>query len=306
MITTIEISEGGARKHAALDLKDITGVGRINPRLQLYFEARSEPYTKVLLEDVTLRLEFGIELIGEGRVTGIEIVPGGCPVTFEIVTSQRLLRHVTDGLPSGGSIVELNARLHGRAQAWVDPNAPDLNRAGRPAGWEPGQWWSFNLNAGGISTLQFARSDWYQRVLSPTRNERFLYLEVALPQDDSTLGTEWVSGIDLLLKAERAYAEGNDSAVFQQLRGVIDSLPGAKKQILADITDDKKRNSLEELLKQAGEFLHNGRHVATDSEQAGTFPVDHLDAAFALDLMRVLLSHLSLMLSADRRRSANA
>jgi hypothetical protein len=31
-----------------------------------------------------------------------------------------------------------------------------------------------------------------------------------------------------------------------------------------------------------------------------------LDAAFAIDLMRVLLSHLSLMLSSDRQRAASS
>jgi len=61
---------------------------------------------------------------------------------------------------------------------------------------------------------------------------------------------------------------------------------------------------LDELLKKVGEFLHAGRHVSTEGTEQGTFAVDHLDAAFAIDLMRVLLSHLSLMLSSERRRAA--
>jgi len=35
-------------------------------------------------------------------------------------------------------------------------------------------------------------------------------------------------------------------------------------------------------------------------------PVDHIGAAFAIDLMRVLLSHLLLMLAAEGRRAAHS
>ena len=306
MIATIEILEGGWRNYATLDLKSVASLGRIIPRLQLNFEGRPESYTKVVLDDATLRLEFRNELIGEGRVTGIEITYDRSAVTFEVVTSQRLLRHVTDGLTSADPVVQLDARLHGRGRVRVDPSAPESNRMARPVGWEPGQWWPFALHAGMPSALQFSRADWYQQVLSPTRSERFRYLEVALPLDDSALGAEWGKAVGLLVNAERAYAAGDDPSVFQQLRGALDSLPGAKQQILAGISDDKKRADLENLLKQAGQFLHDGRHVAADGEQAGTFPVNHLDAAFAVDLMRVLLSRLSLMLSADRQRAVSA
>ena len=305
MITTIDVGEGG-RAHAVLDLKNLAGMGRINPRLQLHFEARPQSYTKVVLEDVTLRLEFRQELLGEGRVTDTEIAYDRSPVTFEIVTSQRLLRHVTDGLTSADPIVQLDARMRGRGRVWVDPNAPESHGMARPVGWEVGKWWSFSLSSGNPSALQAARADWYQQVLTQTRSERFRYLEVALPQDDTALGAEWGSAVDLLAAAERPYASGDDPAVFQQLRGALDALPGAKQQILAGIRDEKKRNDLDNLLKQASQFLHDGRHVASDGELAGTFPVDHLDAAFAIDLMRVLLSHLSLMLSSDRQRAASS
>ncbi len=58
-------------------------------------------------------------------------------------------------------------------------------------------------------------------------------------------------------------------------------------------------NSAEVRLDSFGKYLHDGRHV---SEEGGQFPVDHLDAAFAHDMTRVLLSHLSLMLTAEERR----
>jgi hypothetical protein len=136
--------------------------------------------------------------------------------------------------------------------------------------------------------------------LAPTRNEQYRYLEVALPRSDDPLHQEWANSLSHLDEAERAYAAGDDVAVFSRLRASLDALPGAKKAILDGIADDEKRQRLDELLKRAGEFLHSGRHVSSTGSTAGTFPVDHMDAAFALDLMRVMLSHLSLMLSAER------
>lgn len=76
-------------------------------------------------------------------------------------------------------------------------------------------------------------------------------------------------------------------------------MPGATQEILSRIADAEKRKHLNDLLKSFGNYLHDGRHV---SEQDGQSPVDHLDAAFALDMTRVLLSRLSLMLTAEERR----
>ncbi len=94
--------------------------------------------------------------------------------------------------------------------------------------------------------------------------------------------------------------QGEDDAVFHKLRAWLDSLPRAKKEILARIADKDKREHLDDLLLSFGKYLHDGRHV---KEEDGLFPVDHLDAAFALDMTRVLLSHLSLMLTAGERRN---
>ena len=305
MLNTLDIGEGVGRHRASLNLQDVSGIGRLNPRLQLSFTAHPVPHATVVLSDVTLRLEHRQELIGEGRVAGQRLYDGSA-VTFEVVTSQRLLRHITDGLAPEILDVQLDARLRGVGHFSVDPTAltspGPLRIANDP---EPGQSKDFELSAGMPSTLQIARGAWYGRVLAPTRNEQYRYLEVALPRDDEELGAEWANAVAHLDGAEQAHASGDDATVFLRLRGAIDSLPGAKQQILAGISDTDKRADLDALLKQAGKFLHDGRHVAADGVQAGTFPVDHLDAAFALDLMRVLLSHLSLMLSAERERKRN-
>jgi hypothetical protein len=306
-LSTLEVREGsGGRAWATLELQSIGGLGRLNPRLQMYFTARPASYTQVMLEDVTLRLEYRQELIGEGRVVGVQVLYEQSQVTFEVVTSQRLLRHITDGVQSTATVVQLDAKLSGFALVTLDQNYPTSQGFGRlttdPG---PGESKRITVSNGTRSAFQVPRAEWYERVLAQTRNEQYRYLEIALPKDDKALGGEWTSAVNHLIQAEQAYAAGDDPAVFLYLRGALDSLPGAKQQILDGISDITKREDLDALLKKTGEFLHNGRHVGADGTQQGTFPVDHLDAAFVMDLMRVLLSHLSLMLAAERRRAAD-
>lgn len=301
MTGTLRI-EDGSRRLAELELQGVSGYGRLNPRLRLSFTVRPVPPTSVILTDVTLRLEHGLELLGEGRV--VELHPrDGSQVIFEIAVPPRLLRYVTDSLAPTTAAIQLDATLQGIARACLDSDtSTSPGRAGLSSDCEQGQWTEFEATVG-PSALWIPRSAWYERVLAPTRNEQYRFLEVALPRDDNALRAEWGAAVRNLDDAESSYASGDDPAVFFYLRAALDALPGAKTQILDGISNEDKRRRLDDLLKRAGDFLHNGRHVAKTGEQAGTFPVDHMDAAFALDLMRVLLSHLSLMLAAERQRA---
>jgi len=282
---------------ATLDLRDIQGVGRLSPRLLVRFAARPRAHSKVLLADVTLRLEHGQELIGQGRIVEERVEYDGVQIMFEVPTSARLLRHVTDSLGPASSALELTARLHGLARTWLDAAAPIGQRmAGNP---EPDTWEPLTLTSSYPETLKVPRANWYEQVLAPTRHEQYRYIELALPRSDQMLTVEWANAVTQLERAEAAYATGDDPAVFSHLRGALDALPGAKKHVLDGVSDTDKRSRLNTLLKDAGEFLHSGRHVAKLGEQAGSFPVTHVDAAFALDLLRVLLSHMSLLLVAD-------
>lgn len=307
MILRLEITEEGGRSWAILELRSIGGTGRLNPRLQLNFTARPAPYAKVVLEDITLRLECRKELIGEGRAVGAQVQSDNSPVTFEVATSQRLLQYITDGLQPSATVVELEAKLSGFVLVTINENQPTASVLPRLVT-DPGPGESKRLTIPNrmASPLQVPRTEWYERVLAPTRNEQYRYLEMALPKDDKALDSEWTSSVNHLAQAEQAYAAGDDPAVFLHLRGALDSLPGAKQKVLDDISNPEKRAHLDAILKKAGEFLHAGRHVAADGTQQGTFPVDHLDAAFAINLMRVLLSHLSLMLAAERCRAADS
>jgi len=297
--------EKGGRSWATLELRSIGGTGRLNPRLQLNFATRPAPYAKVVLEDITLRLEYRQELIGEGRAVGAEVQSDNSMVTFEVVTSQRLLQYITDGLQSSTTMVNLEAKLSGVGVVTMDENLPDESGWTRlPTDPCPGESKRITFSNSMASPLQVSRTEWYERVLAPTRNEQYRYLEIVLPKDDKALDNEWTSSVNHLVDAERAYAAGDDPAVFFYLYGALESLPGAKQKVLDNISDPQKREHLDAILKKAGEYLHSGRHVAADGTQQGTFPVDHLDAAFAINLIRVLLSHFSLMLAAERRRAA--
>ena len=278
-------------------------VGRLNPRLQLYFLAQPGQHAKAILDDVTLRLEYQNELVGTGRVTAVNVHHNDTPVNFEVVTSQQLLRFITDTLISNQTFVQFDAKLSGTASCWVDPASITQGRARMVNDPEPGTWTRFQVSRGSSTPLQLPRSEWYERVLAQTRNEQYLYLEVALPKDHPALVAKWNRAMSHLRSAEKAYAAGDDPGVFQYLRGWLHALPGAKKNILDSLSKEKKRRDLDDLLARAGAYLHNGRHVAEDGTDAGELPVDRLDAAFALDLMRVLLSHMSIMVAAGRERS---
>ncbi len=302
-MTTLDLTDG-VRIRGTLELTSLVASGRVAPRLLLTFRARPTRWFHVVLEDVSLTIRFNQERIGAGRTVHTDISHDMTYVSFEIPTTHRLIRHITDGIPGGASEFQLEAQLEGLARWHLDPEAPPSQAGGRlVTDPPPGEWATSTLGGGSTGHLQITRSEWFEHVLGPTQNQHFRYLEIALPRDDAALGTEWGKAVNHLANAEKSYAFGDDAAVFTHLRAALDALPGAKKQILDGIRDTAKRTQLDALLKNAGTYLHLGRHVATDGSTVGTFPVDHLDAAFALDLMRVLLSHLSLMLAAERLRT---
>lgn len=130
--------------------------------------------------------------------------------------------------------------------------------------------------------------------MSPVRAEDFVYLEVAVPRDRT--GGDWRNALTHVTNAEKAFALGDDAAVFRHLRGALDALPGAKQHIF-DALPEPKRERINSLARDVGQFLHLGRHVSDAGKEAGVFPVDHLDAEYALAQMRVLMSYASRLLS---------
>jgi len=187
----------------------------------LRFIARPAQHTSVILEDITLRLEYGSELIGEGRVVEKELF-GESQVSFEVVTSQRLLRYITDKIQRTETAVQLHAELSGSFLVTVEQNLSTTQLSiASFTNLGPGESKRFTVSSGMPSALEIPRTEWYEMVLAPTRNEQYRYLEIALPKDDKALGDEWMSAVDHLVQAEQAYAAGDDPAVFYYLYGAL-------------------------------------------------------------------------------------
>lgn len=297
-MSDIEIRESDGRAWGRLSLLQVGAAGRISPRLLVNFSTIPPRNADCKLLDVSLRLEYGGELVGEGHAGDIDVRDHGS-VSFEVQTRPELLRYVTAGLAATATIVEMSATLRGCGRyTLLHDESPRQRMVTDP---EPGVPTSFSIHPSMPTPLQVARADWYDKVLDPTNGLTFSFLELALPAlDEHRQG--WQAALARFKDAERSYAVGDDAAVFLHLRGSLDALPGAKTDIVGLIGDDNKRRAVDNLLQKLGVYLHSGRHVADSGPQVGTFPVDHLDAALVLDLMRVLLAHLSGILAAEQAR----
>ena len=291
------------RTASKLELNELGASGVLNPRLNFYGEVSLTPEVKEVRLEVSLRLEYRNELIGESKPLRETVDQDDKNVSFEIVTSQRLLRHITDGLPSSQSSFQIDARLQGLGWYYLKPIDERANGYQTGDDPEPGEWKYFELRSE-KQLITIERSEWYGKVLAQTKSEQYRFLEIALPRSDSTLAQEWGKTVEHLQKAERAYAVGDDAAVFSYLNGAREALPGTIQRICDGIHDTHKKKAVNELLAKVGAYIHSGRHVAQTGPEDGKFPVDHMDAAFAIDLMRTVLSHLSLILSTERDRAS--
>lgn len=291
-----------------LEYSSISASGRLNPVLSLDFQARAMGAAKsVFTSDLWIEIRYQNEPIGRGKVPpAIFGAANTNQAWVPIPVTHRSLDLITNSL--SGNVSSLGLEIKFTGSILIDENMEYsyITRLQSMTTQFPklGEYCLVPVSENPSGQLTIERTTWYGNVLAPTRHESYHYLEVALPSSPSQtdLKQEFLTGLNHLREAEKLYAQGTDDAVFHKLRGWLDSLPGAKQNILAGISDKDKRDHLDALIKAFGEYLHDGRHV---SEEDGTFPVDHLDAAFALDMTRVLLSHLSLMLNAEERRLDN-
>lgn len=245
-----------------------------------------------------VRVSFGNESLGESRITGERVGSGGRVIQVEVPTTHLMLNHVTDRL---GPLEQVSLTLswYGILRILWEPNESDARYMGEPT---PGVWTDFQIGESvSVQTVAIPRSDWFSKVVTPVGLSDFVYSEVAIPK--GPLGDEWKSTIDLLSRAERAFILGDDAAVFSQLRGAFDALPGAKKNVFDDLPEPQKKY-VDDLARHVGEYLHNGRHVAEMSDGVVGFPVNHVDARFAINLVRVLLSYASIAIYSAKTRSS--
>lgn len=281
----------GSRIWVKVDTGGIpTARGLLAPRLviPLRFTTPSER-VEAELRTVRLQVTYDGEVIGEALVIGEPVLRGGTPYHCEVPVTHAALEYITGRL-TGTASVTLDLHWNGQLAVTWHCNEQDPRTMSDP---EPGVETLLTLGHSAARSLHIARSDWFTHVLTPTRHEDYLFLEVAVPRGAAAAG--WTNAYAALRKAEESYALGDDAAAFNHLRGSLDALPGAKQHILDGLAEPR-RGELDKLTKAIGNYFHAGRHVSKEGPAAGTFPVDHQDAGFAIHLMKTLLSHLSQVL----------
>lgn len=279
--SSIYLTSANLNRQIEVELSgQVTAAGRLAPILTIPFRVRqaNAPETAQLrLVSLIVEASCDGELLGDGRVAGMTLWQRGVnTVTVRIPTSHRMLEWTRDSVARNRACT-LQFRIYGAIQFRDNQQEPWTDEDLR-----------YSSDAG---TITIARSDWHDHVLNEVRQADYLYLEVEIPRDSPQ---EWENALALLQQAEHAYTLSDDSGVFQNLRGCLDALPGAKKAILDAVTDTRKRKAIDQLLLEFGNYLHCGRHVAqADSAEAGTFPVDRVDAGFAIASTKVFLSYIS-------------
>lgn len=282
----------GRQAWVTADLTHVSGTGRRSPRLMLQFQLRTpgERFS-AQMHHVRVRVFSGEELLGEGTIVGGDVASQHpSPCLLEIPVTQRMIRYVTDSIPANAD-VSLKLKWSGILRVKWRTAENDLKRNDDP---EPDEW-TFLTFVETDMNLSIARSDWFGRVLQPIGDDQWLFLEVAVPKGSA--GAAWTKALALLNDAEKAYALGDDAGVFAKLRSAIEALPGANKHIV-DALPEPRRTEIDTLLLKVVEYLHFGRHVATQGNEIGTLPANRIDANAAISIVQVMFSYISRALAA--------
>lgn len=265
------------------------GDGRVVPRLRCRLLARTLR-ERMTVEVHLLRAELlaANEYVGEGLLTGERVYHQDTQLTLEIPLDRMALEYL-DTIADGNQI-DLTLRLSGWLH--VRHDIEDLPRFEHlPA---PGEWGFEAFGRGRSVNLPFRipRSDWFTQVLEPLGTVQYICTEIAMPRGDHPLR----ASANHLHAAERALREGHDAQVFSRCHAAIEVMPGAPKDIYTGVGNEWERQALDKLLSQTKHYFHLGRHTADEGPQQGDFAVDHGDAAFALNLTKLLISHTARVL----------
>jgi hypothetical protein len=275
----------GTKSWVTPELRSVAATGPRSPHLLIDFLLRT-PSDRVAVQLHHVRVwVFGAdELLGEGAIVGVaaDFYPTSC--VLDVPVTHRMMRYVTESLPTNADAA-LKLKWSGILRVKSDQPLEDA---------KPGEWTFVSITETEMNIV-IPRSDWFGKVLQPIADDEYVFLEVAVPKGPAAIG--WRKALDLLDEAEKAYAIGDDAGVFAKLRGAVDALPGAKQQIV-DALPEPRRAEVNALLLAVGEYLHHGRHVATEGAEAGKFPVNRIDADAALSMVRVMFSYVSRAIAA--------
>ncbi len=284
----------GTRSWLDVEILGLRGLGRLSPRLDLRLAACTPSAgITTTLKVVRAELFWNEELIGCGLLLEDTFHDRDSQRQLELPTTRRLVQEITNHLGTSSS-VSFQVRFSGSAIVTV---APDSVATASGGGSEAGQPVPV-VFAPDNNTMNFSlpRTAWFDDVVGKLGDSDYIPLELLVPR--SALGEPWRKALSHVTNAKRAHALGDDPAVFGHLRGALDSVPGAKQEIF-DALPEPKRTEVDALVTALGKFLHAGRHI---DQATGGFPVDHIDAGFALNLMDVLLSYASRALEAAATR----
>jgi len=264
----------------------LSAEGQVAPTivLNLYMSTPS-PSIDVEIHRLDARLALNNEWLAFGQVAPQKVSDSGHSTTLRLEISPAGLDFI--GANLSGDDLTLKLELMGLLRA---REAADGQRQLVQSDFPYGEW-GYVFAVPADFTFTVARSDWFTKVLSVVGGSRYIAAEIQLPK--AAEKSDVVAALARLKDEERAYALGDDPKVFLSCRAMIEALPGYPSDLFHDVDSPSKRKSLDDMFKEAGDFFHVGRHVRQDGPQAGEFPVDHRDAAFALNLARLLLSYLS-------------
>jgi hypothetical protein len=262
------------------------------PQITLPLEARiREAGITIEILRLAFTLKLGQTLIGQGEIGPVTHLDTEDRTFFATATCPREALPYLLNPPAQGKVqVTLTFkglfRYRHRFET-SDPRGQRLDEAER--------WHLVSLGESNTHELDVnvGRSDWYDQVVVPLKVGNYLISSIMLPDPNAI--PSWRSSLDHLESAARALTMGQPPAVFGFCRAAIDALPGDKTEIFAAIPGGKKRDAIDELTKAIGKYLHSGRHVVpnTGGQEAGEFPVDQRDAAFVLNMTKLLLSQIA-------------
>lgn len=266
--------------------------GRVQPRLGFHFRAQVPRHApKVTAQIITseIRLLLGTEVLGHGTMleTGNKLtVDSSGGISCEVFTSREAIHFIEEQFRQHTLALTLSiwALLHVRD----DGDTPPYNKQ-----YQLHEWFIAPTKTLQLS-IPIARSDWVKSILEPLGMGSYVLMEMPVPSIPNR--GDWEKALILLKQAEEQYAIGSDPSVFSHCRAIFEAIQGAPKHIFDKIPDDGKRHAVDDLLKQAVDYFHLGRHVSQGGPQQGEFPVDHRDAEFALGLAKMLLAYCAKIL----------
>jgi hypothetical protein len=265
----------------------IQAIGTVHPRILFELRLRTpNERVKAEIHHLRLQVKFAGEVLGEGTSAGDFVDSHDRRIRIEVPISRTALGFVGERLTSDRLDLTLSLQGWMRIRYEAVEGEPTYNEP-------PGEWWFTTFGVMGMAEilLQIARGDWFKRVLEPLGSYEYLLTELPILKASPT--TALLASRRQLQEAERHFAEGNDPAVFQHCKGMIEALPGWPKDIFSGMTDASKAKRLDAMVHAAKQYFDHGRHIAQDGAQEGDFPVNHREALFALNMAKVLLAEVA-------------